>query len=205
MVSHTSEGAPKKRRPGFLVLLPAILFLGLAGVFFYQLMFGGDPQQLPSALLNRPAPDVTLAALDGAPGEGQPALMEGFQTAHLDGQVSVVNIFASWCAPCREEHPMLMRMAQDERIQLVGINQKDQTADAVRFLTTLGNPFDRIGVDPNGRASIEWGVYGVPETFIVGPDRTILHKHIGAFTQADVDQTFWPIIEQALADRDGGR
>ena len=93
---------------------------------------------------------------------------------------------------------MLMALSQDDRFQIIGINQKDQPSDARRFLETLGNPYDRIGVDPNGRASIEWGVYGVPETFIVGPDGVILHKHIGVFDARDVEEIFLPVLEEAL-------
>lgn len=190
-MSEQSMERPK-RRISLLALIPLLIFLGLGGVFGYQLLFGNPVSELPSALIGQEVPAVALADLEGS---GVP----GFGPDHLVRQVTLVNVFASWCAPCRQEHPMLMQLSRDDRFQIIGINQKDQPADARRFLATLGNPYDRIGVDPNGRASIEWGVYGVPETFIVGRDGVILHKHIGVFDERDVAEEFLPIIEAALA------
>lgn len=181
-----------KRKLNWLALAPLFVFLALGGVFGYQLVFGGQANEIPSALIGQQVPAVALARLEDS---GVP----GFGPDHLEGQVTLLNVFASWCAPCRQEHPMLMQLSGDDRFQIIGINQKDQPADARRFLATLGNPYDRIGVDPNGRASIEWGVYGVPETFIVGTDGVILYKHIGVFDARDVEETFLPIIEEALA------
>ena len=190
-MSGEATPAPR-RRFSLLALAPLLVAFALGGVFAWQLLFGGQASEIPSALIGQPAPQVSLEPLEG---QGTP----GFGPDDLQGRVSLVNVFASWCAPCRQEHPMLMALAEDDRFQIIGINQKDQPADARRFLATLGNPYDRIGVDPNGRASIEWGVYGVPETFIVGPDGIILHKHIGVFGPQDVEETFLPIIERALA------
>ncbi|MEM1286557.1 MAG: DsbE family thiol:disulfide interchange protein [Pseudomonadota bacterium] len=180
-----------RRKINWLAVSPLVLFLALGGVFGYQLLFGGPANEIPSALIGEPVPQTSLEPLEG---QGTP----GFGPGDLEGQVTLVNVFASWCAPCRQEHPMLMALADDDRFQIIGINQKDQPSDARRFLETLGNPYDRIGVDPNGRASIEWGVYGVPETFIVGADGVILHKHIGVFDARDVQESFLPIIEEAL-------
>jgi cytochrome c biogenesis protein CcmG/thiol:disulfide interchange protein DsbE len=112
----------------------------------------------------------------------------------------VVNVFASWCAPCRDEHPLLMDLAKDRGIRLVGINQKDNPENARRFLGRFGNPFAAVGADPDGRASIELGVYGVPETFIVGPDGTVRHKHIGPLTPETL-----PAFRAALRQAGGGR
>lgn len=181
-----------KRKVNWLALSPLLVFLLLGGVFGYQLLFGDPANEVPSALIGQEVPAVALAPLEDS---GVP----GFGPDHLYGPVTLVNVFASWCAPCRQEHPMLMQLSRDDRFQIIGINQKDQPADARRFLATLGNPYDRIGVDPNGRASIEWGVYGVPETFIVGQDGVILYKHIGVFDARDVEETFLPVIEEALA------
>lgn len=183
---------PVKRRVSLLALAPLLVVLALGGVFGYQLMFGDPNHEIPSALIGQQVPAVALAPLE----DGD---VPGFGPDHFDGQVTLLNVFASWCAPCRQEHPMLMALSQDDRFQIIGINQKDQPADARRFLSTLGNPYDRIGVDPDGRASIEWGVYGVPETFIVGPDGVVLYKHIGVFNERQVREIFLPIIEEALA------
>ena len=183
--------APPRRKVNLLAIAPLVVFLALGGVFGYQLLFGGPANEIPSVLIGERVPQVSLEPLEG---QGTP----GFDATNFDGQVTLLNVFASWCAPCRQEHPMLMALSQDDRFQIIGINQKDQPSDARRFLETLGNPYDRIGVDPNGRASIEWGVYGVPETFIVGPDGVILHKHIGVFDARDVEETFLPVLEEAL-------
>lgn len=182
---------PPRRKVNLLAIAPLVVFLALGGVFGYQLLFGGPANEIPSVLIGERVPQVSLEPLEG---QGTP----GFDATNFDGQVTLLNVFASWCAPCRQEHPMLMALSQDDRFQIIGINQKDQPSDARRFLETLGNPYDRIGVDPNGRASIEWGVYGVPETFIVGPDGVILHKHIGVFDARDVEETFLPVLEEAL-------
>ncbi|GAB5510161.1 MAG: hypothetical protein Rhims3KO_15620 [Hyphomicrobiales bacterium] len=183
---------PAKRKVNFLALTPLLAVLALGGVFGYQLLFGDPAHEIPSALIGQQVPAVALAPLDDS---GVP----GFGPDHFEGQVTLLNVFASWCAPCRQEHPMLMALSEDDRFQIIGINQKDQPADARRFLASLGNPYDRIGVDPDGRASIEWGVYGVPETFLVGPDGVVLYKHIGVFDERHVREIFLPIIEEALA------
>jgi cytochrome c biogenesis protein CcmG, thiol:disulfide interchange protein DsbE len=135
---------------------------------------------VPSALLNKPAPAFALPPLDGLVAGAKP--VPGFSTEDLKGKITVVNVWASWCAPCRQEHPLLVDLAKDPSIRLVGINQKDNPDNARRFLGTYGNPFAAVGTDSNGRVSIDWGVYGVPETFIVGPDGMIRHKHIGPLT-----------------------
>lgn len=181
-----------KRKVSMLAFAPLLVVLALGSVFGYQLLFGDPAHEIPSALIGQQVPAVALAPLENAE-------VPGFGPDHFEGQVTLLNVFASWCAPCRQEHPMLMALSQDDRFQIIGINQKDQSADARRFLSTLGNPYDRIGVDPDGRASIEWGVYGVPETFIVGRDGLVLYKHIGVFDERHVREIFMPIIEEALA------
>jgi cytochrome c biogenesis protein CcmG/thiol:disulfide interchange protein DsbE len=185
--------AESGRRPRRLaVLIPLVVFVLLTGVFLLQLLSGRDGRVVPSALIGQPAPQTSLAPLDGL---GVP----GVESSAFAGKVTVINIFASWCAPCREEHPVLLAMAQDKRYSLIGLNYKDQPEDARRFLGELGNPFTAVGSDPAGRAAIEWGVYGVPETFIVGKDGTILHKHVGPLNQEAVRTEILPIIEKGLA------
>ncbi|WP_230532551.1 DsbE family thiol:disulfide interchange protein [Microvirga roseola] len=163
-----------------IFLLPAIIFVVLVGLFTVQLVSGRNPAEVPSVLIDKPVPVFSLAPLEGLTADGKP--VPGFSNDDLKGQITVVNVWASWCAPCRQEHPLLVELARDPSIRVVGINQKDNPDNARRFLGTLGNPYAGVGVDPNGRASIDWGVYGVPETFIVGPEGTIRYKHIGPLT-----------------------
>lgn len=187
---------PRRRIP-VLVLLPLIVFGGLAVLFFVQLQSGKDVSQIPSALIDKPVPEFSLPALDGLAKDGSP--VPGLATADLTGRVTVVNIWASWCAPCRAEHPLLMELARDERIVLAGINYKDKAENARRFLGSLGNPYSRVGVDEKGRAAIDWGVYGVPETFIVGAGGRIRYKFIGPLTPESYRDVFLPKLEEALA------
>lgn len=180
-----------KRRP-LVAYLPLLLFAGLVAVFLVRL-FSGDPSKLPSALLGKPVPVFTLPAIEGS---GQP----GFSNADLgQGQVSVVNVFASWCAPCHQEHPLLMALAKDGRFRMLGINQKDKAENARRFLGRLGNPYSKVGADNDGRVSVEWGVYGVPETFVVSRDGRIAYKHVGPLTEESIRDKLMPEIARALA------
>ncbi len=174
--------APRSR---LIFILPALVFFVLAVLFLVQLTSGRNPADLPSALLNKPVPAFSLAPLEGLAADGKP--VPGFSNEDLKGRVTIVNVWASWCAPCRQEHPLLVELARDPSVRLVGINQKDNPDNARRFLGALGNPYSAVGVDPNGRASIDWGVYGVPETFIVGPDGVIRHKHIGPLTPENLE------------------
>ena len=172
--------AAERPRSRLIFVLPGLVFLALAGLFAVQLVSGRNPAEVPSVLINKPVPTFSLAPLEGLMADGKP--VPGFSNEDLKGRVTVVNVWASWCAPCRQEHPLLVDLAKDPSVRVVGINQRDNPDNARRFLGTLGNPYAAVGVDPNGRASIDWGVYGVPETFIVGPDGTIRHKHIGPLT-----------------------
>ena len=182
------------RRPNRLIfLLPAFVFAGLALLFVIRL-HSGDPSRVPSALIGRPVPAFALTPLEGLMANGQP--VPGLAAADLKGRVTVVNVFASWCAPCREEHPLLMDLARDPAIRVVGINYKDNPENARRFLGALGNPFAAVGVDPNGRTAIDWGVYGVPETFVIGPDGTVRHKQIGPLMPATLP-AFKAALQQA--------
>lgn len=186
------ETVPAKRRRKLLPLLPLLVFAALAGLFFLQLMSGRDSATVPSALRGQAAPQTELPPLEGS---GLP----GLASADLIGNVTLVNVWASWCAPCREEHPVLMALGQDERIRVAGLNYKDKAEQARGFLSQLGNPYDAIGVDGNGRTAIDWGVYGVPETFLVGRDGKILFKHVGPLTPEIAAKTLTPEIEKALA------
>ena len=185
---------PQKRR-SWLTILPLIGFAVLALVFWRGL--SGDPQTIPSALVGKPVPEFSLNAVPGLMRDGQP--VPGFKSGDLkQGKVSVVNVWASWCAPCRQEHPLLMALAARPDIALLGINQKDDPENATRFLGTLGLPFAKVGADPTGRVSLDWGVYGVPETFVVGRDGTIVYKLIGPVTPENLDSVLKVAIEKAL-------
>lgn len=172
-----------------LPLLPILLFVGLALVFYKGL--SGDPSTLPSALINRPVPEFSLPAIAGL-------AVPGLATTDLKlGAVTVVNIWASWCGPCRAEHPLLMELATRKDIQLVGINNKDDPENATRFLASLGQPFAKVGADSNGRVTIDWGGYGVPETFIIDGAGIIRFKHIGPLSPQDLLGSFALEIEKA--------
>lgn len=173
-----------------LIALPLLVIIALAAIFFVRLEDGGDPSRIPSALINKPAPAIALPGLEGRRGFGPEEL--------ADGKVKVINVFASWCAPCRVEHPLLT--ALHGQAELWGINQKDDADAALGMLAELGNPYDRIGVDRDGRASIEWGVYGVPETFVVDGKGIIRWKHVGPLTPAALRDEVLPAI-RAAGDR----
>ncbi len=153
-----------------LLLSPLVILVALVAVF--ALNMNRDPSLVRSVLINKPAPDITLPAVAGLGGDG-------LDNGMLQGQVSVVNVFASWCVPCRAEHPFLEALKAETAARFIGINQKDQPENAVKFLAELGNPYDAVGADAEGRVSIDWGVYGVPETFVVSPAGVITYKHIG--------------------------
>jgi cytochrome c biogenesis protein CcmG, thiol:disulfide interchange protein DsbE len=189
----TSETPPPRR--GLLMALPLILFAGLAALFWFRLG-AGDPSKIPSALIGHPVPQTTLPALTGLLSEG--VQVPGLDPTMFKGKVSVVNVWASWCVPCHDEAPLLTGLGKDKRLQLVGINYKDAPDNARRFLGRYGNPFGVVGVDGNGRAAIEWGVYGVPETFIVGREGTIVYKLVGPVTPENVDTVLKAEIDKAL-------
>ncbi|HMH61298.1 MAG TPA: DsbE family thiol:disulfide interchange protein [Bradyrhizobium sp.] len=178
------------------VLIPLAVFLGLAALFFIRLG-AGDISRIPSALIGRPAPATDLPPVPGLARGGEP--VPGLETAAFKGNVSVVNVWASWCVPCADEAPLLLRLAADKRVRVVGINYKDTPENAAKFLARYGNPYAATGADSNGRASIEWGVYGVPETFVVGRDAKIAYKLIGPITRENLDSVLRREVEKALA------
>ncbi len=179
----------------WMALLPLAIFVALAAIFAAQLLSGRDSSAIPSALIGKPAPHVDLPPVDGLLRDGAP--VPGLKSADFEGRLTLVNVWASWCVPCREEHPVLLEIARDPRIRLVGLNYKDQPENARRFLGDLGDPFAAVGSDRSGSTGIEWGVYGVPETFLVGPDGRILYKHVGPFTPESVQSDLMPAIAKA--------
>ena len=175
-------------RRGF-ALVPILLFAGLALVFWKGL--SGNPSELPSALIGKPAPEFSLGSIAGSD-------IPPLSSKDLgQGNVSIINIWASWCGPCRLEHPILMELAKRSDIKLFGINTKDSAENARRFLGTLGQPFARIGADENGRVTIDWGSYGVPETFVVDGRGIIRFKWIGPLSPEIVSGVLAEQIEKA--------
>jgi len=197
-----AETPQDERRPGALrylmAALPLLIFAVLALIFWSQLNSGRDVSEIPSALIGTKAPMLAMPPLEGAAtpsGEPMPALDD---TA-VKGKLTLVNVWASWCVPCRQEHPIILELSKDPRLNVVGINYKDRNENALRFLGELGNPFSAIGVDPNGKAAIDWGVYGIPESFLVAADGTILYKRAGPFDEKSLREGLLPAIEKALA------
>ena len=171
-------------------LLPVFVFVALAAALGVQLLTG-DPSKVPSALIDKPVPEFALPPVQGFEEAG------GFATADLgQGKIALVNIFASWCGPCRVEHPLLMALAEAGTVPLYGINYKDKPEDAERWLGRLGNPYTLMGADLDGRTAIDWGVYGVPETFVVDGAGRIRHRHVGVLSQYDLEETVLPLIEE---------
>ncbi|MFE1600127.1 DsbE family thiol:disulfide interchange protein [Methylobacterium sp. ID0610] len=180
-MSATDETGPASPWRGrLLFLLPLLVFTALAGLFLGRLLTAGyDPSAVPSALIGKPVPAFSLPALTGLGPAGQP--VPGLSSDDLKGKVTVLNVWASWCTPCQAEHPMLMRLAKDG-VNLVGIDYKDAPENGRRFLGRHGNPFRAVGMDETGRVGIDFGVYGVPETFVIGPDGRIRDKLVGILT-----------------------
>jgi cytochrome c biogenesis protein CcmG/thiol:disulfide interchange protein DsbE len=172
-----------------VLLLPLVSFVVLAVAMGWGLT--RNPDDLPSALVGKPVPEFALAPVKGR--------SLGLTSADLQGHVSLVNVFASWCVPCRDEHPILMRLSEQGFVPIYGLNYKDRPEDAQRWLNALGDPYDRTGADLDGRVAIDWGVYGVPETFVIDSNGTIAYKHIGPFTQAIMDDTIVPLIRELQA------
>ena len=192
---HGSAASPVRGRSRTLIW-PLAIFMVLAALFAFALR-AGDPSKLPSALIGKMVPATELKPLEGlVDGAGRP--VGGFTSLDLaQGEVSVVNFWASWCIPCVEEHPVLVRLKEKTGVRVFGINYKDQPAAARRFLGRYGNPFVAVGVDGNGRTAIEWGVYGMPETFIVDGKGRIAFKHVGPITAEALEAKIIPAIRAA--------
>ncbi|MGO8737389.1 DsbE family thiol:disulfide interchange protein [Rhodoblastus sp.] len=184
-------------RGGLVRALPLLIFFGISAFLGWRLYLGRDPSLVPSALIGKDAPGVNLPAV---PGTGKPGLSD----AELrKGGVTIVNYFASWCSPCRVEHPVLRELADNQAlkamgVRLVGVNYKDDPANVAKFLSEEGDPYAAIGMDASGRAGIDWGLTGVPETFIVRGDGKIAYKFIGPITEENLNSTLLPEISKAL-------
>ncbi|PWC32237.1 DsbE family thiol:disulfide interchange protein [Azospirillum sp. TSO35-2] len=170
-----------------LYLLPFLLFIGV-GVAFY-LGFERDPRDIPSALIDKPAPVFDLPPVPGQPATG------GLSSAKLAGDVTLVNVFASWCIPCKAEHPVITRLSREQGVPVYGINYKDKPEDALTWLSRNGNPYAAIGADQDGRVSIDWGVYGVPESYLIDRQGRIRFKHVGPLTPQVVEEQILPMVK----------
>tara|TARA_R110000787_G_scaffold240435_1_gene346694 strand:+ start:624 stop:1220 length:597 start_codon:yes stop_codon:yes gene_type:complete len=179
---NKTEPVSRRRISGF-VLAPLVA-VALMALFGWRLFNGDD--SLPSALLDKPVPEFALPPVLGRE--------EGLSTQDLIGHVSLVNVFASWCVPCRAEHPLFLELSASGEVPLYGINYKDPPEQARAWLDELGDPYDRIGADVSGRAGIEWGVYGVPETYVIASDGTIAYRHVGPITRAILQETLLPMV-----------
>jgi len=166
--------------------LPLVLFFGLVLAFAVRL--DRDPSKIPSALIGKSVPVFSLPPVKGRE--------LGLSSADLNGEVSLVNVFASWCVACREEHPLLMRLKADGAVPVHGLDYKDEPDNAARWLNSMGDPYTRTGADRDGRVAINWGVYGVPETFVITKDGRIAHKHIGPLTAKDLEETVVPLMHR---------
>ncbi len=194
-MNATAEAAPR-RRMGW-VLAPLIVFAMLAAAFAFSLS-QGDPSKLPSALIGKQAPETKFPALAGLKDAGQQ--IEGFSSEALGkGKVTVVNFWASWCVPCVQEHPHLMALGERTGVAIYGVNYKDQPSAARRFIGRYGNPYAKVGTDSSGRGAIDWGVYGMPETFILDGRGRIAYKHVGPITEQSLNREVIPAIEKARA------
>lgn len=184
-IEQAAAALPRRRRAP-LRFLPLAIFLAI-GVFL-AIGLALDPRKVPSPLIGKPVPAFSLPPVQGR--------SLGLATGDLAGEVSLVNVFASWCVACRDEHPLLMQIRRDGLEPLHGLNYKDRPADAVRWLDDMGDPYTRTGADLDGRVAIDWGVYGVPETFVIDREGHIAYKHIGAITPAAWNGTLRPLIEK---------
>jgi cytochrome c biogenesis protein CcmG, thiol:disulfide interchange protein DsbE len=197
MVEDLARDADDRRRGPRPLLWPLAIFAILALLFAFALR-SGDPSKLPSALIGKRVPEISFAALDGLKDGTEP--VGGFAAAELaSGKVTVVNFWASWCVPCVQEHPVLGTLKQRTGTPIFGVNYKDETSQARRFLGRYGNPFTAVGVDADGRGAIEWGVYGMPETFIVNGRGEIVYKHVGPITAESLEAKLIPAIRAAQA------
>ena len=191
-MDETLPRAPDRApaRHYWLSLLPIAIFAGI-GVLLYLGLFR-DPTLVPSPLIGKPAPEFALGPVQG--------LEHGLSSKDLRGEVALVNVFASWCVACRDEHPLLMALDRERVVPIHGLNYKDLPVDAAAWLDALGDPYTRIGADLDGRVGLDWGVYGVPETFVVDRDGRIAYKHVGPVTPRVLSETILPLVRELRAD-----
>jgi cytochrome c biogenesis protein CcmG/thiol:disulfide interchange protein DsbE len=179
----------------FLRLVPVLVFAGVA-IFFALALHSGDPSRLPSTLIGKPVPQSVFPPIEGLETDGKPE--PGFSSADLaKGKVSVVNYWASWCEPCVAEHPLLVELKTTTGVDIYGVNYKDQAAAARRFIGRYGNPYTAVGTDASGRAAIDWGVYGTPETFVINGKGEVVYKHVGPISTESLTAKIIPAIETA--------
>ena len=199
MIDSSPATAPDLERqrtwPRSAFLIPVVLFLVINVALGWRLT--RNPREFPSALIGKPVPDFDLSPVQRR--------TLGFSTADLRGQVSLVNVFASWCTACRAEHPLFMQLSRSGAVPIHGLNYKDRPADAAEWLDTLGDLNMRTGADLDGRVGIEWGVYGVPETFVVSANGTIAYKHIGPVTPEAINETVLTLVEQLRSTGQGSQ
>ena len=182
----SSSALADKRASRLRHLVPLVAFSALALMLGWALTH--NPREIPSALIGKPVPQFNLPPVPGR--------ILGLSNTDLVGEVSLVNVFASWCVACRAEHPLFMQLKAEGAVPIHGLDYKDLPENAARWLNTLGDPYTRTGTDVDGRVAIDWGVYGVPETFVIGKDGRIAHKHIGAVTPQDLEETILPLIRR---------
>ena len=190
-MSADVEREPWRRGSRLVLLLPLAVF-GLLGAAFYWGLWNNDAR-LPSTLIDKAVPEFALAPIEGR--------QDGLSSADLQGQVSLVNVWASWCVPCRMENPLLVELAEAGILPIYGINYKDAPEEALAFLNELGDPFTRIGVDRSGRVAIDWGVYGLPETFVIDAEGRIAYKHVGPFDRRALEEDILPVVRRLQAER----
>ena len=189
----TDRSDPKNsaRRRSLLTFVPIVVAAAVGAVFYWGMKTGSDT--LPSALIGRPVPDFNLPPIEGR--------QDGFDTADLQGKVSLVNVWASWCVPCRAENPLLIALSKRGIVPIYGLNYKDKAKDALGFLAELGDPFTRIGADIAGRVAIDWGVYGVPETYVIDAEGRIVYRQVGPVDQKILDEKILPIVARLQAGK----
>ena len=183
----SKDNQEKRRRSGRPLMILPILLFGLLGVVFYWGLWNND-DRLPSTLIGRPIPEFALPPIEGR--------QDGLASANLQDQVSLVNVWASWCVPCRTENPLLVDLAEAGTVPIYGINYKDDAEEALGFLEELGDPFTRIGADLSGRVAIDWGVYGIPETFVIDAAGRVAYKHVGPFNRQILEEDILPVVRK---------
>lgn len=186
----TAKAETGRRKFPVLALLPVLIFAALGTAFYWRLWNGDD--RLPSTLIGKPVPEFDLPPIEGR--------ANGLSSTDLRGEVSIVNVWASWCVPCRVEMPLLVELAGTASVPIYGINHRDPSGAALAFLDELGDPYTRIGADRNGRVSIDWGVYGLPETFVVDGEGRIAYKHVGPFDRWTLEEEILPVVRRLQAE-----
>ena len=190
-MSEDVEQEPQHRGSRLVLLLPLAVFGVLAAAFYWGLW--NNDERLPSTLIGKQVPEFALPPIEGR--------HDGLSSADLQGQVSLVNVWASWCVPCRTENPLFVELAEAGTVPIYGINYKDDPEEALAFLEELGDPFTRIGADRSGRVAIDWGVYGLPETFVIDAEGRIAYKHVGPFDRRVLEDDILPIVRRLQSER----